>query len=1445
MRGTVIGERFVIEEPLEERGDVAAFIGRDGSTGERVLVKRLDGARSPQPAGDATPRHELEHPAVAQILHDDVDGSGRRFHVQELCDGPTLADELRAGPVSPGRVARIGEALCSALAAAHAAGVVHGGVTSACVIMTDALPGLKLMDFGLVDDDGGEHREAADVLAAGRLLFEALAPEQTQQTLGAQAAARVTPVELVRSLDGALAVDPTARPSAGALATMLGSIADALGAATLAAAANSGALSRLLREVAHVPHVAASLSASGGVLLSDRFEVRKQLGQGGFGIVYEAFDKVRNDVVAVKALARVDGEKLYRFKKEFRALSAIVHPNLVRLHELFAVDHAWFFTMELVRGADFVSFVRGRPDDLRRCLRQLVDGIASIHAAGRLHRDVKPQNVLVTTSGDVKILDFGLVAELAPDDQQTAESAGTPAYIAPETIGGTAPTAATDWYSFGALLYEALTGSIPFAGARGNILVEKLIGEPAEPHTLAPSAPRDLASLASALLRREPAARPNIDAIRAVTHAQAPPGTAGESVAMLERGATIGFFGRASELAMMRAALADSSAAPVVLVLEGESGIGKTALARRFLAEVRDIDGAAVLTGRCYEREAVPYKAFDGVIDSLSRHLRSLPAAEVASVFPRRKDAGMLARLFPVLERVPGWPAPLLNEGARVAHTHELRSQAFTALRELFARLAERGPVAVFIDDMQWADADSHALLEALLLPPQPPPLLLLCTARVGPAAIIAGAPRRILLAGLAPDDVTAMAGAFGVGAGAEHVADEARGHPLFVQELLLHGDEHRALRLEDVLWARVSRLGPSQRLLVELSSLAGRPMSVSLLGEAAGLPARAILDDGAALCASRLLRPANDADAFEPYHDRVRELVTARLDDASRRSLHRRLADALESPGRDADPALLMRHLAGAGDEARAAVFAERAAAAAAAALAFEEAAELYGAALTWGAATGDVRQRLLVARARAFADAGRAPEAAKCFLDAADGAEGQARTTLRGRAAVQLLACGHDAEARVLLADVLPAVGLPWAKSESGAMMSAIFARARLTLRGLSYTPCDPSTLPAHEIIRLEIQEEIGDILVVSELLRGLTLHTSGLLRALDLGHPRFVARALTREASIRAFAGSKRLPECLSILERARVAGEGVADPGLAGVRTHATGMVHFMACEFRKAMEYFSAAEELHVPEVHTFGSGLEIIRFFRLGAKKNLGMLGDVARGVDACLADARRRGDRFLEYQVVHALAMGWLCADDIARARQEIARCAARRTDAGRMDLDWSSLFGRCDVDLYAGDAEGCFARERSTIASFGRSPIRSAQIFRVELSALHARIELAAGTRDAAARADRTAQKLLREGVPYATGKAHFLTAAAHARRGALEDAASTLRIAADFADGQGTPFFAAVARHRLGELLGGDEGRALVVAADAVMRNEAVRQPARMLEVYAPGFSRPPGG
>ena len=255
------------------------------------------------------------------------------------------------------------------------------------------------------------------------------------------------------------------------------------------------------------------------------------------GIVYRALDRDRDVTVAVKTLREMDAENLLRFKNEFRTLQGLQHPNLVNLGELVESGGHWFFTMELVEGINFFSYVRPRrcavgtdreifgdeptaeaafgarprayfdEEHLRSALRQLADALGTMHAAGFVHRDIKPSNILVTDAGRAVLLDFGFVIGIA--QRSSDRVVGTATYMAPEQAASQPVTAAADWYALGVMLYEALTGSPPIDGMPIEVLVKKQQYVAPRPSTLVDGIPNDLDDLCMELLAISPAARPS------------------------------------------------------------------------------------------------------------------------------------------------------------------------------------------------------------------------------------------------------------------------------------------------------------------------------------------------------------------------------------------------------------------------------------------------------------------------------------------------------------------------------------------------------------------------------------------------------------------------------------------------------------------------------------------------------------------------------------------------------------------------------------------------------------------------------------------------------------------------------------------------------------------------------------------------------------------------
>jgi Tol biopolymer transport system component len=261
------------------------------------------------------------------------------------------------------------------------------------------------------------------------------------------------------------------------------------------------------------------------------YEVLAPLGAGGMGEVYRARDTRLGRDVAIKVLPSdrlADEARRQRFVREARAASALSHPHIVTIHEIETADGIDFIVMELVAGRTLAERIRPgmRVAEAVRIAIAMADALARAHAAGIVHRDLKPANVMVGDDATVKILDFGLAKLVGTDGADsgdgdgataTAEAlassragtiAGTPGYMSPEQATGGPVDSRTDVFSFGALLYEMVTGRRAFAGdSTADTLAKVVTAEPAPPRKGAPAVPEELEKLILRCLRKEPARR--------------------------------------------------------------------------------------------------------------------------------------------------------------------------------------------------------------------------------------------------------------------------------------------------------------------------------------------------------------------------------------------------------------------------------------------------------------------------------------------------------------------------------------------------------------------------------------------------------------------------------------------------------------------------------------------------------------------------------------------------------------------------------------------------------------------------------------------------------------------------------------------------------------------------------------------------------------------------
>ncbi|MDI1446330.1 serine/threonine-protein kinase [Polyangium sp. 6x1] len=1241
---------------------------------------------------------------------------------------------------------------------------------------------------------------------------------------------------------------------------------------------------------------------------SERFSILRRLGAGGFGVVYEAIDLRYGARVAVKVLYQDDAAALLRFKQEFRVLADITHPNLVMLHELIYDEGRWLLSMEFVEGEHLLSgFVPARTDDLsasvvrrkpprdaeeragersaarpldvarlRLVFSRLVRGVRALHAADVLHLDLKPSNVLLTKADRVVILDFGLARDLSPSPSGEPSAlhegiVGTPAYMAPEQILGEPGSRESDWYSVGVMLYEALAGQLPFEGSVEDVLYGKLTTRPIPPSLVAEHVPEDLESLCLALLRGDPRMRPSDEEIAARIEVPEAPAEVARPryVEVRQRHALLG---REREMAALFEAFRESAAGHAVLVrLSGASGVGKSALSTTFLEAIHRWEGAIVLRGRCHDRESVPYKALDSLVDALARHVKGLPPEKAQALVPENLQD--LERIFPVLGLID--PAPPAEERVETIDLPRARIRAFQALKDLLRRLAAHGPLVLCIDDLQWGDIDSAELLFELLSPPDAPPMLLLACHRSDEVErsafmtrfgqLVAAAAGRIRLhdveLGPLTQDLSFALAKDRLGPSADEatvwaVVRESEGNPFSIEELARHVSAAgpRAVPRVDLREAMRERLSaapaPSRRLL-EIVAVAGRPLEQDIAFAAAELADEA-LAYLTPLRSAGLLRvcSVHERPGCEVSHDRLRDAILAALDVDALAARHERLASVLETSP-EVEPEELAMHFQSAGEKYKAAHYAIAAADRASDALAFSHAAELYALALDWGrggpADTPEKTHEIMVRRAHALANAGRCREAAELYLTCAEGASPGEALDLRRRAIEQLFVGGHLDEGNRALSTFLPGLGLRPPRTTASVAMMALRGILRLRRRGYHFQPRAAADVAPAALARIDVCMAVSMALTDVDPLRSCAFLIRGLDLALDAGEPARIAQALGTYAQLSLLQGGpSAVAEGARLLARAAEIAGGCDDPDVMETVSMYGAAITMIEGRWHAALErYDDIGRHLRSRrlDLAMYQNMAHVVAVIALDA---MGRLEELAKRTAAWHHEATSLGNLFAAISASSASAVTRIAADDVEEARRRVREGVASWTRGGMHVQHMYALRVEAYADLYEGHADMARTRVLHSWGAIVRSQQLRVQPSRIDMLFLRARTAIAIATQALPRRrarlareAERIASRLECEIRADAAPSAALLRAAVARLRGQEDEALTYLDAAIRGFDEAEMALHAACARRRKGELSGGESGRALVAVADTVMEQRGVRRPDRWAAIFAPGL------
>jgi tetratricopeptide (TPR) repeat protein len=444
------------------------------------------------------------------------------------------------------------------------------------------------------------------------------------------------------------------------------------------------------------------------------YRIEEILGAGGMGEVYRALDTRLGRTVAIKLLPRelsLDPASKLRFLREARAVSALNHPNIVVLYDISAHQDTDFLVMEYVPGRSLRDLIPagGQAFDQVAALgSQAASALGAAHAAGIVHRDVKPANILVTGEGQVKVLDFG-IAKLPSDPTEAhltgqGQAIGTFAYMSPEQTRGEEVDARSDIFSLGCVLYEASTGQAPFQGPSALAVMHEIAtAEPLPPSSLRPGLTPAFDALIAKCLRKDP--RERVSSMAEV-RAGLDDAARGARQPIESRQEAEAFVGRERESRHLEEHFQRMLAgAGKVVFLAGEAGIGKSALTRVFVGSVeRRYPGLMLARGHAVEQYGTG-EAYLPFLDALSWLLRDGHASLTATL---RAHAPTWSLQFPGVHS-SGDLEQLRRETAGATKDRMLREMG-----DALGVLASSAPVVLLLEDLHWADPSTVDLLRHL-----------------------------------------------------------------------------------------------------------------------------------------------------------------------------------------------------------------------------------------------------------------------------------------------------------------------------------------------------------------------------------------------------------------------------------------------------------------------------------------------------------------------------------------------------------------------------------------------------------------------------------------------------------------------------------------------------------------------------------------------------------
>jgi eukaryotic-like serine/threonine-protein kinase len=1048
---------------------------------------------------------------------------------------------------------------------------------------------------------------------------------------------------------------------------------------------------------------------------TERYKIIRRLGKGGMGAVYEVHDIHRDLNVALKTLNLTSDENTEILKREFRSVAGLRHIHLVTLYDLVLTRENAFFTMEVVAGEDLAQHVRPykekpvtnpevvrqisyEPSRLLSVLPQVFAGLDALHSAGYVHRDLKPANIMVDRSGTVKILDFGIAQAIHSTAyfEDGSEAVGTPQYMSPEQAFGKRVGPEADMYALGCILFVLLTGRYPFDSPDDiEILKAQAHNTPPNPRELIPQIPASLERLCLDLLKKEPKERPTAkEAVRRLVEEL---GAKEPQWSKIVPTSEVSFVGREQELqAILDAAICVEKGESRFVLVGGDSGLGKSLLVQEAIKMLKArVTRWGHYSGRCYEREEMPFKAFDGIVEAIAATIARRKKEDVQALLPTGVEA--LAQIFPVL-----WEVSALSQLPNSKNQDKRldRDLAFAAFKDVLTRLSTVRPLCLVLDDMQWADPESIELLRAISMEQDPAPILILATARTKDISethpfasllehAVKGKNVRLELRLFAKREVTEVQRRLlrkePSVALIEQITRESRGIPYLVAELASaaseNTDPNAALPdLTTLLQSRIARLSSEAKAVLDAAVVVGGLATFRLLGATIGISSASLLSALDELIMTRLLREAYHPqleEVYDVYHNRIRELVYAQMEPEHRKRLHKNIATALECSHTDSqeslgahangatvsiagrkirDLDLLADHWSRAGDLQQAYNYTLQAAKQATEKLAFGHAAELYTKAML--RAEEDTKLTALrEARGDSLDLSGRYREASAEFTTAAKECDGLDRARLVLRAAETDLKAGELARGVAGMMAVLDAVegGDVSQKSHTKILISIAWNKFKGEWRARSFQGNKKQALPPEETLRLDLYYRMAVHYFIFDIFRGAEYQEKLFARALrtkDLawgarafyGHGVFLSSSFNerymKQATRFLQAGDEALAELKS------------KDSFLSYIGHAAWAIYHLCQNEWDKTLARFQIVVDKHWGDLSQRSFERAVAASYCARTEFYAGYLEPADTRLRAEISRARERGDRYTMSELAWSRMRVALYRNQITRAR-------------------------------------------------------------------------------------------------------------------------------------------------------------------------------------------------